>query len=207
MTTLAEKILRDFSKVKLRKVTIKVPRLKIKNKKLTNQKEQEQIPNYSIISILIKTAVEKAKKERKEKPAKEDKSYKILKDERDLTFNGGYGTVSKSYGSMPRISYVDYGKLFSYLGKFKSQRPYERMAEHVASLNKTTESSSFVLADKDAMDKIGRYDKYMKNPSMDMPVMALSLVPIAGLSSGEWEEIKMFMKLDPVIYALKTKTA
>mgnify|MGYP001611638568 CR=1 FL=1 len=207
MATLAEKVLRDFSKVKLKNVTIKVPRLKIKNKKLTNQKEQEQIPNSSIINILIKTAIEKAKKERKGKPAKEDKSYKILKDERDLTFNGGYGTVSKSYGSMPRISYVDYGKLFSYLGKFKSQSPYEKMAEHVASLNKTTESGSFVLTDGDAMDKIGRYDKYMKNPAMDMPVMALSLVPIAGLSSGEWEEIKMLMKLDSVIYALKTKTA
>jgi hypothetical protein len=205
LATLAEKILRDFSKVKLRKVTIKVPRFK--NKKLTNQKEQEQTPNSSIISILIKTAVEKAKRERKVKPVDEEKSYKILKGERDLIFNGGYGTNSKGYGATPHTTYVDYGKLFSYLGTFRAKQPYDNMAEHVASLNKTTESGSFVLADKDAMDKIGRYDKYMKNPSMDMPVMALSLVPIAGLSSGEWEEIKMFMKLDPVIYALKTKTA
>ena len=156
-------------------------------------------------SDISKNAVEKAKIERKEKAVEDDKSYSILKDERELLFDGGYGTLSKGYGSMPRKTYVDYGKLFSYLGKFRTKNPFDDMTDHVETLNKATESSSFVLADKEAMDKIGRYEKYMKSPVMDTPVMALSLVPIAGLSSGEWEEIKMMMKLDPVIYNLKIK--
>ena len=206
IATLADKVI-NFSKIKLRKATIKVPRLKIKKKKLTNQKEQEHIPNSSIINILIKAAIDKAKREKKAKVVEEDRIYKLLKEDRAIIFNGGYGTASKVYGTKQHTTYVDYGKLFSYLGKFKSQSPYEKMTVHVASLNKTTESGSFVLADRDAMDKIGRFDRYMKTPVMAIQTMALSLVPIAGLSSAEWEEIKNLMRFDSVMYTLKSKTS
>ena len=131
----------------------------------------------------------------------------MSKDSRELKVNGGYGTVPKSYGASPKTSYVDYEKLFSYLGKFKSQSAYENMGNHVEVLNKATESGSFILADKDSMDKMGRFEKYMKTPVMAIQTMALSLVPIAGLSSGEWEEIKNLLRFDPVMYTLKSKTS
>ncbi|MBS3114713.1 hypothetical protein J4448_06440 [Candidatus Woesearchaeota archaeon] len=206
-TTLADRIKMDFSKVKLKKAAVKVPKLKVRKRKVTSLKSDDKIPISSIINILIKTAVEKSKSEKKEKVVGKDKSYNILKDDKSLIANGGYGTVSKGYRTTPHSSYIDYEKLFSYLGKFKSQSAYENMGSHLETLNKATESGSFVLADRDSMDKIGRFDKYMKTPVMAIQTMALSLVPIAGLSSAEWEEIKNLMRFDSVMYTLKSKTS
>ena len=204
-TTLADRIKTDFSKIKLEKATVKVPKLKVRKIKVANLKSDDKIPVSSIINILIKTAVEKAKREKKEKAVERDKSYNILKADKPLIANGGYGTSSKGYGTAPRTSYIDYGKLFSYLGKFKAQSAYENFGNPVEFLNKSVESGSFVLADKDSMEKIGRFDKYMRTPDMAIQTMALSLVPIAGLSSAEWEEIKNLMRFDPVLYTLKSK--
>lgn len=190
----------SIAKFTPRKLSVKVPKLKIRRKK-TAQKKEASIPTSSIINILIKSAIEKAKRERKEK--QQDSSYKIIKQERQLIFDGGYGTVSKGYGTSPHTSYVDYEKLFSYLGKFKSKNPYENISD-IGESSKA-ESGSFVLADKESMDKVGRFDKYFKSPAMAIQTMALSLVPVAGLSSTEWEEIKMMMRFDPILYALKSK--
>lgn len=201
--TLAEKVKRDFSKIKLKRTFVKVPKLKARKKNIGKAEKDDKIPVSTIVNILIKNALENARKEKK--PAVESKKYKIKEDMPDII--GGYGTASKGYGASVHAFYVDYGKLFSYLGKFKSQSPYENMAEHLSALNKSSESGRFVLADREAMDRIGRFDKYMKSPVMAIQTMALSLVPIAGLSSAEWEEIKMLMKFDSVLYNLKTKTS
>lgn len=204
--TLADRITTGFSKIKLKKASVKVPRLRIRKNKAAKLKGDDKIPVSSIINILIKAAVEKAKREKKEKAAVEDKSYKLVKEENAANI-GGYGTASKSYGTSPHASYVDYEKLFSYLGKFKSKSAYENMGNPLEALNKAAEGGSFVLADKDSMDKIGRFEKYSKPQVMDTPIIALSLVPVAGLSSGEWEEIKNLMRFDPVMYTLKSKTS
>ena len=204
--TLADRIKMDFSKVKLKKAAVKVPKLKVRTRKAIGLKSDDKMPVSSIINILIKTAVEKAKKERKERAVVDGRSYNILKDSKPIG-NGGYGAISKGYGSKPHASYVDYEKLFSYLGKFKSQSPYENMAEQLGKLNAATESGSFVLADRDSMDKIGRFEKYNKPQVMAIQTIALSLVPVAGLSSAEWEEIKNLMKFDSVMYTLKSKTS
>ena len=54
------------------------------------------------------------------------------------------------------------------------------------------------------MEKGARYTKYFAGGNNLNPV---SLVPIAGMSSGEWEEFKLWMKLDPVMYRFKTSTS
>lgn len=203
--TLAEKILRDFSRIKLKKATIKVPRLKVGKQKLKSiPEEDDKLPVSSLINILVKNAVEKAKRERKEKVVEDDKSYTVLKDERDFLFNGGYGTVSKGYGSAPHKTYVDYGKLFSYLGKFKSQSPYENMTEHLGTLNKSSESGSFTLVDRETMEKGKFYVRYINSK---IPIDKTSLVPISGMNSAEWEEFKWFMRLDTAMYLLKISTS
>lgn len=202
---MADRISRNFSRIKLKKAVVKVPELKAKVKRADIKKDS--VPVSSIVNILLKAAVEKSKSEIKEKAADDvSKTYILKNDGKGSAMGGGYGTIPKNYGSTPHSSYVDYAKLFSYLGKFKAQGAYEN-SNSIESLSEKTESGSFVLADKETMDKAGRFDKYIRNPNMAIQTMALSLVPIAGLSSAEWEDIKNLMKFDPVMYTLKSKTS
>jgi len=204
-TTLADLIKTDFSKIKLKKATVKVPKLKVKNKKITKQKKDGNFPVSSIISILIKAAVEKSKRDKKEKRlVDEDKNYAISKEDKALTLHGGYGTSSEGYGTAPHASYVDYEKLFSYLGKFKAQSAYENLDNHIEFLNKSVESGSFALIDKETMEKGKTYVRYFNSK---IPIDKSSLVPIAGMNSAEWEQFKMFMRLDTAMYLLKISTS
>ena len=208
-STLAERIA-DFSKIRLGKATVKIPKLNVKAPKSKQPKNaKNNIPDSSIISILIKNAVEKSKKDKKEKPVEEDKNYKIVKDDREIDINGGYGTVSKNYGMSPRASYADYGKMFSHLGAFRAKQPYENMAEHVGALNKITDSSSFALVDSETLQKGGFYVKYFAHPGrFDMYSALGSLVcPIPGMNSMEWEKFKLLMMMDKPLYTLKISTS
>lgn len=203
--TLADKISRSLSIVKLKTASVKVPKLKIRKERAAKPKKDEGMPISSIINILIKSAVEKAKKEGKDKPVEEDKSYKILKDERGLTFNGGYGSVSKGYGTTPHNSYVDYGKLFSYLGSFRAKQPYENMAEHLGNNNKALDDRGFVLVSSETMEKGKSYIRYFNSK---VPIAKNSLVPLApGMNSKDWEEFIWFMRLDTAMYLLKISTS
>ena len=202
----------ECSFIQVKEIQIQIPTL-IRNEK--------QVINSKTIPIkILKTNTRREIKNDKKAIESEDENKldsreRLFSDEAEKNghnskedeklVNGGYGTISKTYGISPSSSYVDYAKLFSYLGKFKSNSPYENATEDANVLSKSLESGSFGFADKDSMDKIGRFDKYMRSPVMAIQTMALSLVPIAGLSSGEWEEIKMMMKLDSVMYTLKTK--
>ena len=204
--TLADKVGKNFVRIKVKRYSVKVPSIKIGKIKFKKQVQSDKISVSALVNILIRNALEKVKREKEKKPAADIRKYRLLNE--DISgVQGGYGAVSKNYGSLIHTSYVDYEKLFSYLGNFKAKNPYENMGDSVEFLNKSVESGSFVLADKDSMDKIGRFDKYMKTPGTAIQTMALSLVPIAGLSSGEWEEIKNLMRFDPVIYTLKSKTS
>lgn len=201
--TLNDRI-KDFSKIKLKKAVIKVPRLKIKKQKIAKPKNNEKIPLSSLINILIKSAVEKAKSEKKEKAeAKEDKSYTGLKEDKIIRI-GGYGTTSKTYGVTLQNSYLDYAKLFSYLGKFKTKSPYENLNDSQDVLAKATEDQGFLLIEKETIERGARYVKYFMPKATELNT--LSLVPLAGMSSSEWEQFKLWMKLDPVMYRLKTST-
>ena len=203
--TLAEKIKKNLSIIKVKGAVVKVPKLRIKKIKTIKSKPKKQndkIPNSSIINILIKIAVAKAKREVKEKSVEKDKSYKLITEGNKLIAHGGYGAVSKSYGSV-HTSYIDYGKLFSYLGSFRAKQPYENMAEHIGVLNKSIESGSFTLVDIETMDKGARQIKYFMPLGTNANIHTPSLFPMPGMSSGEWEQFKLWMKLDPVIYALK----
>ena len=205
--TLADRIA-GFSKIKFGKAAVKVPELKAKARPMP-QKAKNDIPVSSIVNILIKNAVEKAKREKKEKQVEEDKSYKIMKDDREIDINGGYGTVSKSYGMSPRASYADYGKMLSHLGAFRAKQPYENMAEHLSAMNRAAESSSFALVDSETLQKGGFYVKYFAHPGrFDMYSALGSLVcPVPGMNSMEWEKFKLLMMIDKPLYTLKISTS
>ncbi len=200
--TLVEKVTRDFSKIRLKRTFVKVPKLKARKKKAGKAEKDNKIPVSAIVNILIKNALENARKERGKKPAVENKKYTIKEDKLDAP--GGYGTASKGYGISFHASYVDYGKLFSYLGKFKSKSPYENMAEHLGALNKSSESGSFTLVDRETMDKGKFYVRYVNSK---IPIDKTSLVPVAGMNSAEWEQFKWFMRLDTAMYLLKISTS
>lgn len=201
--TLADRIA-GFSKIRLGKVAVKVPKLRVKVSQPKPKRAKTEIPISSIVNILIKNAIEKTKKDKKEKPVEEDKSYKAVKDGRELEINGGYGIVSKGYGTSPHVSYVDYGKLFSHIGSFKAKQPYEDVDGHLDN-NKALDDKGFVLVSSEAMEKGKFYIRYFNSKT---PIAKNSLVPLApGMSSKDWEEFIWFMRLDTAMYLLKISTS
>ena len=54
------------------------------------------------------------------------------------------------------------------------------------------------------MERATKYIKYMAG---GREINTISLVPSAGMDSHEWENFKMWMKIDPVMYLLKVKLA
>ena len=207
--TLAEKVGKDFSKVELKKAVVKVPNIKVKKPKQAKFHEEiakdDKIPTSLLVRILIRNALENAKREGKEaKQTAKNLKYKTLADEKELA--GGYGAVSRFYGISPRKAYIDYEKLFSYLGKFKAKGSSYSDAPTEA-LNSSTESKSFELVSREALDKGARHVKYFFPKAADFYANLTSLVPAAGMNSAEWEQFKLMMLLDPVMYALKSRTA
>ena len=203
--TLTEKVSKNYSKVKLGKASVKVPKLKVRKISRKKRNKDDDIPIASIINILIKTAVDKAKREKKGiNLFEEGKSYILLGDKKDLKFNGGYGSIFKGYSKSLSNSYVDYEKLFNYLGKFRSQSAYENIGENIEAMNKSAESSSFTLIDNETMEKGANYVRYFNSK---IPIDKSSLVPIAGMNSTEWEQFKLWMRLDTAIYLLKISTS
>ena len=190
----------NFFRIKLRKVSVKVPKLRIKKK--AAEVKKGEIPISSIVNVLLKNAIEISKSEKKEKPAVEKNETYISKKDEKPAVNGGYGTVSKNYGLSPRSSYADYAKLFSYLGKFKANGDYG--AENRNSEAEAMSDNGFSLVDRATMDKGAVYIRYFNSKA---PIDKSSLVPIAGMNSAEWESFKMWMRLDTAMYLLKISTS
>ena len=204
MATLAERIRKNFSRIKIRRVFVKVPKLKVRKRDAAKVQDKNSIPISSIIKILINNSIEELKKEAKdEKKPAEEKPYKVIKEEKPEA--AGYGTVSKSYRTAAQKSYVDYGKLFSYLGRFRSRNAYEDFEAQAEGTNSFLDNSARTLVDSDTMQKGARYVRYFAGPGVE--VNFSSLVPSAGMNSSEWEQFKLWMKLDPVMYRLKTSTS
>lgn len=204
-SSLVEKVRADYSKVKLGKAKIKVPRLKLntKKQKISARKLSSQIPVSTLINFLIKNSIGAARLEAKEKLKTDaDKTYRIIKVDREENF-GGYGTSSKNYGSLIHAPYVDYGKLFGYLGILKARNAYDNSDSSAGPKN--PDASGFQLVSSEAIEKGARFVRYMKHPTIDLNTS--SLVPIAGMDSGEWENFKLWKQLDPVMYLLRTTTS
>ena len=143
--------------------------------------------------------VKRSEKTKKEQKAKTQENESFAKEEQRE--NPAYDS-RKTYGNLPSSSYVDYAKIFSYLGRFKAGSSYKSsFSEQEGSSEQTSKGS---LIDVEAMDKGARHVKYFFPKAADFHSMLTSLVPVAGLSSGEWEQFKLWVKLDPVMYLLKT---
>lgn len=207
-TTLADK-LKEFSSVKLKKATIKVPKLGARKEKSVKRRADEQKKSNahisstlsSIINILMKATTQRAKKSETGKPAAQEKIYKAVNDDGTLSANKGYAAFSRNYDNFPNASYANYKRLFSNHGWFRAKGQYEHQAEgHVAMANKSLEDARFTILNAETLDRITKYIKYFRGGYID----ALSLVPKAGMNSAEWEELRLMAKIDPVTYGFKT---
>ena len=206
---LAEKINSLFD-VKLRKAVVKIPELSLRSVK-ENTGKKKSSPDRNITAIAVRNAVKSLKRGEDEflqsikklndnlfKTITQDKNYKILK-EKSENVSSGYGTATSSYGPSPKSSYVDYEKLFSYLGRFSSRGSSYSEDKGTAAL---FSSSGRSLVDIDTMDSGARHVRYFMAPTTNID--QVSMVPLAGMDSAEWEKFKLWMKLDPVMYRLKT---
>ena len=208
-STLAEKVRHDFSRVRLKKSIVKVPKLRAgKTKQAISLKEiakDGKIPTSLLVRILIKNALENSKREKKDaKQPVQNIKYGDITKEKDFPA-GGYGTVSRFYGASTKTPYANYEKLFSYLGRLKAKG--SSYSDAPAEALSSTESKSFELVSREAMDKGARHVKYFFPKVADFYANLTSLVPVAGMSSADWEQFKLMMQLDPVMYSLKSKTA
>ena len=105
------------------------------------------------------------KSDEKDKAKAEETEPAISLKEEEQVASGGYGAASKGYGGIPQSSYADYEKLFSYLGKFRSQSAYEDLGiNDLGSMNKMLGGSNFSLIDKETMETGAKFVKYFKSP-------------------------------------------
>jgi len=200
--TLFDRVIK-FHEAALKNSSVKVPKLRTRKKQIAAKAPQSgnspNVPVSSIINLIIKSLSETPKSKKTE--ATTEPEIKIAEEK--PSESGGYGTIPKNYGASPQSSYIDYAKLFSYLGKFIAGTSYAQ--DNQASNGAVNPmSSSTGLVSKETMEKAGRYIKYMAGGA---DLDTLSMVPKAGMSSSEWENFKLWMKLDPVMYRLKVSTS
>lgn len=202
--TLTEKIEGNFDKVKLKRVAVAVPgidarKLKRSIKKIQHRKRHE-IPTSVLVNIILKAAAEKKKEESKKKE-ENFRQYVVVNERRPLLVNAGYGTLSKRYGSLIKTPYIDYGRLFSYLGNFRSKNAFEDFAETPTQLtNRVLEQGNkFYFIDKEVIDTGVKTMKYFTPGAITGEV---HVVPV-GVNSTDWEQFKLWQKIDPVMFNLK----
>lgn len=209
--TLIDRIRKSFSGIRVKKSPEsmrKSQRNKPKKQDIPKIQNENEAFSRSITNLLVKSAIDKLKQAEKKNAAgrgDEDENFPSSEESKSEKA-GGYGAASGFYGGAGSISYADYKKFFSYLGKFKSQSSYQNLENNSAQSEWGLAESSgeFALVSKETMEKGSRYIKYFV-PSGD--INQNSSVPIAGMSSSEWEKFKLWMILDPVMYRLKTSTS
>src|SRR3989344_1299008 len=208
-STLAEKIERHSENVSFKRFLVKIPKLRVrkggKQPRKKNPKSRPEISTSAIIRILLKAAAE-GKKDGKEKKNDSPNSlqYNTPRDDRPILENAGYGTISRAYGGMIKTPYVDYGKLFSYLGDFRSKNAFEDIEGSPTQLaNKVMERGNrFYFIDREVIDSGVRNLKYFIPGEIMGDIHA---VPV-GINSTDWEKFKLWQKIDPVMFNLKMNT-
>ncbi len=159
----------------------------------------------SLTRMLINKAVEKAKKTTKKDKSKEDKVVYSIKEDKEITTNGGYGTVSKVYSQAPVVKYVNYDKLFSHLGSFRAKGMYE----DTESSTKTGQGESTrEMVSTETADKAAKHFKYFVRGEVTGDI---GFVPPVGanINSKEWEKYRTMsmMSIYKPIIKLKSVTA
>jgi len=195
--TIVELTLKIFFQIKKKKKKLPMHRMKHRG-----------IP--SISSILIDSSVKEVKSKKKKKVLEQDVGegeIREIKDGRDTVVNGGYGTVSRSYGHSPSVHYVNYDKLFSYLGSFRAKGMYEDFNGVDADVRaENSNESTREMVSTETMDKAAKHFKYFMRGEV---LGDIGFVPPFGsnISSKEWEKYRLMSQMSiyrPLIRLMMT---
>ena len=121
-------------------------------------------------------------------------------NEKENAVHGGYGTIKPYVGMSPYVKYVDYRKIWSHLGTFRTYRMFEHLDDVSNTALANGESSRGMISER-TMDMGARTFKYfvktnINNITQDFMTVT-SLVPPLGanVDSKEWEKYTLMMKM------------
>lgn len=195
--TLTERVIRLFSMLRLDK-DLKTNNIKtMKPRRIVSTRRDL----FTFIgNLTIKSAIDEVKGPTTQKNGGNGPTYRVQKDHKAF-ISSGYGTISRNYGIALNAPYIDYEKLFSYLGKFRAKSMYENTAEHIAMANNSMHASSATLVDFETMQIGARYVKYTLGWR---DLNTVSMMPLQGMSSDEWERFKLWTISNPVMFRAMT---
>lgn len=170
-------------------------------------------PKFSISAFLANTLKEaktddKESKEKKDLEEVSEDAGKEVKEKKEMIVNGGYGTVSKSYGAGQSAKYADYNKLFSHLGTFKAKGMYEEFSDLISDIIKGKAETTREMVSTQVMDTAAKHEKYFM---VGESLTNVGFVPPVGanVNSKDWEKYRVMslMSIYQPIIALKRTTA
>ncbi|MBI2208201.1 hypothetical protein HYU50_01795 [Candidatus Woesearchaeota archaeon] len=185
----------------------------LKQKKKLKRKTDRLSFGLSISNIIINSSIKMAKQSKTETVKKEkdfdgnigEKTW----DKNGVIANGGYGTISKHYGISPVVKYLDYNKLFSYLGAFRAKSMYEGLESNSIDWTANNgDESTRQMVGKETMEKAAKHFKYFV---MGDVIGDIGFVPPFGanVDSKEWEKYRLMTKMSiyQPLLAIKRATA
>jgi hypothetical protein len=209
--TLMELITKNF--LDSNKKRNKTKSIKANKKIKTSSNIVKSSPKFSISAFLaanIKEAKtnDKESKETKDLEEVSEDASKEVKGKKEIKVNGGYGTISKSYGSSQSAKYADYNKLFSHLGTFKTKGMYEEFSDPVSDIVNGKVETTREMVNVETMDKAAKFEKYFMAGEQ---LTNIGFVPPVGanVNSKDWEKYRVMsqMSIYQPIIALKRITA
>jgi len=187
--TLIDIVAKNISEINNRTKTKKKNNKKIVKNRFKNNKR------FSISSILINQPINEIKSNEEEK-SEEEKSEETIEEEpedkEETIANGGYGTISKTYGIVPTVKYVNYDKVWGHLGTFRAQNMYEKPMDGVFSQSES--KSTGVLVDNRVIEKAERHFKYFVLGDV---MGDIGYVPPVGanIDSKDWEKYRLMTQM------------
>lgn len=168
-------------------------------------------------AINISDAISKASGIKDDKKAENKKfpsediliEYSLEQDKEKIIFNGGYGTIAKESGYMPKPRYLNYNYIFSHIGQFRSKSMYENSdAISNGEIFQNVSESSREMVSTDLIDRASRHYKYFFRGDI---LGDLGYVPPIGtdIDSKEWEKYRLMfmMSIYRPLFAMKRRSA
>ena len=187
-----------LSNIKETLIELITKNFKIKKKKRAgrNKRNLNSVKNksgFSIASIIINSSIQEVKrskvKVKKDNVNLKDDGEEIPDGENEVPVSGGYGTIRRGYGISPISKKTDYGKIWGYLGKFRTYNAYNKpeSANEIAMQNG---ESSRQMVSTETIDKVARHLKYFVTGEL---MGNIGFVPPFGsnISSKEWEKYRL----------------
>jgi hypothetical protein len=152
----------------------------------------------NLLKISIESSIEDVKKTDESK--EETHEFIQFEEKEEKKVSGGYGTITKSAGYAPNVKYVNYDKLWSHLGSFRTKGMYDKGESSNERAMKNGESSREMVS-QETLSKAAAHFKYFARPASmeahpDMYTVTGLVPPTgSGVNSKDWEKYALMMKM------------